>query len=115
MDGKWHSHGLRHCIVDGGRPSQPPGRKALGLSDHVWMLAARKGVGAGTRIADTSEAIVNLGLDRPISVPRSLAFHLKLVRQALSVPRPHVELCFCDIVPLPSLALVAFTPQHHPA
>ena len=78
------------------------------------MLATRKGVGAGTPIADT-EAIANLGLDRPIPVPRSLAFNLKLVHSAPSVPRPHVAFCFCDIFPLPSLALVAFAPQRRPA
>ena len=71
-------------VLDGERPSRPPNREILGLSDEVWLLMGNCWNGDPTArphiakilssfeaascrwVSPTSEAIVNLGLDRSI-------------------------------------------------
>ena len=75
-------------VVDGERPSRPPNREILGLSDDIWLLMRNCWDGDPTArphvakvlssfeaasccwISPTSEAIANLGLDRSIAARR---------------------------------------------
>ena len=77
-------------VFDGERPSRPPNREILGLSDEVWLLMENcwdrdptvrpdiTGIlnffeAVSSRwVPPTLEAIVNLGLDRSVTVRRPL-------------------------------------------
>ena len=76
-------------VFAGEWPPRPPNREILGLSDDVWMLVGKCWDGVPTArpptadilsffetvschsVSLTSETIMNLGLDRPITTQRS--------------------------------------------
>ena len=110
-------------VLDGERPSRPPNREILGLSDEVWLLMGNCWDGDPTvrpHITDilssfevascrwvppTSEAIANLGLSGSITArrpPTGGSTFLGLVDRS---PCPTVHLALPRVTPLCGMSL----------